>query len=238
MSAGNYFAYAAELLKVNPPHITDQPIIAQMRRIGIEPGKDFDIGKIDPVVQKALGAVPAHAQKLMAWKTPSLARVANYWSMNTDTMGVYGNYYLKRAIVAQLGLGANVPEDAIYPLNLGDEKGKPLDGANKYVIHFDKGDAAGQRLLVDHALRSGRLPGRQHPQPLRGQQLDAVTEQCRRFARPLFPETKAPALKRRSELAAGAGAFQPDHASLCASKPMRSPASEIPLPGNETSRVG
>jgi len=63
----------------------------------------------------------------------------NGWSMNTDTMGVYGNYYLKRAIVAQLGLGANLPEDAIYPINLGDESGKPLDGANKYTIHFDKG---------------------------------------------------------------------------------------------------
>src|SRR5580704_6860411 len=37
------------------------------------------------------------------------ARVANGWSMNTDTMGVYGNYYLKRAIVTQLGLGANLP---------------------------------------------------------------------------------------------------------------------------------
>jgi hypothetical protein len=59
--------------------------------------------------------------------------------MNTDTMGVYGNYYLKRAIVAQVGLGANLPEDAIYPLNLGDETGKPLDGANKYTLHFDKG---------------------------------------------------------------------------------------------------
>ena len=59
--------------------------------------------------------------------------------MNTDTMGVYGNYYLKRAIVAQLGLGANLPEDAIYPLNLFDDTGKPLDGANKYTIHFDKG---------------------------------------------------------------------------------------------------
>ena len=74
----------------------------------------------------------------MKWKVPTLARVVNGWSMNTDTMGVYGNYYLKRAIVAQFGLGANLPEDAIYPMNLGDETGKPLDGANKYTIHFDK----------------------------------------------------------------------------------------------------
>jgi hypothetical protein len=76
----------------------------------------------------------------MAWKVPTLARVVNGWSMNTDTMGVYGNYYLKRAIVAQLGLGANLPEDAIYPVNLADESGRPLDGANKYTLHFDKGD--------------------------------------------------------------------------------------------------
>ena len=91
------------------------------------------------MVRKALEDAPEAAQQLMAWKVPTIARVANYWSMNTDTMGVYGNYYLKRAIVAQLGLGANLPEDAIYPLNLADETGKPLDGANKYTIHFDKG---------------------------------------------------------------------------------------------------
>jgi hypothetical protein len=34
--------------------------------------------------------------------------------MNTDTMGVYGNYFLKRAIFAYIGLGANLPEDAIW----------------------------------------------------------------------------------------------------------------------------
>src|SRR3979411_733356 len=78
-------------------------------------------------------------QKLMDWKLPTIARVVHGWSMNTDTMGVYGNYYLKRAIVTRLGLGANLPEDAIYPLNLADETGKPLDGSNKYTIHVDKG---------------------------------------------------------------------------------------------------
>ena len=138
LPASAYFAYAAELLKLHPPHSTDQPVIAQMKRIGIEPGKSFEISKLDPAVRKGVEAAPAEAQELMKWKVTTVARVANYWSMNTDTMGVYGNYYLKRAIVAQLGLGANLPEDAIYPLNLADETGKPLDGANGYTIHFAK----------------------------------------------------------------------------------------------------
>ena len=139
MPAAKYFIYAAELLKLHPPHITDEPIIAQMKQIGIEPGKSLDFNKLDPTVKKALENAPEAAQQLMQWKIPTLARLANGWSMNTDTMGVYGNYYLKRAIVTQVGLGANLPEDAIYPLNLFDDTGKPLDGANKYTIHFDKG---------------------------------------------------------------------------------------------------
>ena len=138
MPAAEYFTYAAELLKLHPPHITDQPILAQMKRIGIEPGKSFDFNRLDPAIQEALASAPAAAQKLMAWKLATLARVANGWSMNTDTMGVYGNYYLKRAIITQQGLGANLPEDAIYPLNLFDDGGQPLDGANKYTIHFEK----------------------------------------------------------------------------------------------------
>jgi len=138
MEAGKYFAYAAELLKLQPPHLTDQPIIAQLERLGFEVGKSFNLDTADPAVKKGLESAPADAQKLMAWKLPTIARVANGWSMNTDTMGIYGNYYLKRAMIAQAGLGANLPQDAIYPLNLGDNEGKPLDGANDYTIHFAK----------------------------------------------------------------------------------------------------
>ena len=141
MPAGKFFAYGAEILKSQPPHITDQPILARMRRIGIERGESFDIDKVDPAIKSALETAPEDAQKLMAWKVNSLARVVNGWSMNTDAMGVYGNYYLKRAIITQLGLGANLPEDAIYPINLADKSGKPLDGASAYTLHFEKGAA-------------------------------------------------------------------------------------------------
>jgi hypothetical protein len=139
MPTDKFFAYAAELLGINPAHATDQPMIAQLKKIGIEPGQSFDVDKADPAIRNGLANAAGDAQKLMAWKVPTLAPVVNGWSMNTNTMGVYGNYYLKRAIIAQQGLGANLPEDAIYPLNLADEAGKPLDGAKKYTLHFAKG---------------------------------------------------------------------------------------------------
>lgn len=71
-------------------------------------------------------------------KLPTLAKMVNGWQMNTNTMGVYGNFYLKRSIIAMAGLGANQPEDAVYPLNLADGDGKPARAENNYVLHFDK----------------------------------------------------------------------------------------------------
>jgi hypothetical protein len=140
MTAAKYFAYAADLMAVNPPHATDWSILARMKRIGIEPGKPFDLAKADPAVRAALERVPADGLKAMQAKLPTLARVVNGWQMNTDTMGVYGNYYLKRAIVAMAGLGANQPEDAVYPLSMADADGKPVKGENKYVLHFSKAE--------------------------------------------------------------------------------------------------
>jgi len=135
MPAAQYFRYGAELMKVNPPHPTDWSTLARMKRIGLEPGKSFDPTKVSA---DALSKGAAAGLKLMREKIPSLARVANGWQMNTDTMGVYGNFYLKRAIVALVGLGANQPEDAIYPLNIADAEGKPVVAENRYVLHFNK----------------------------------------------------------------------------------------------------
>ena len=161
-----------------------------------------------------------------------MARVANGWSMNTDTMGVYGNYYLKRAIVTPVGLGANLPEDAIYPLNLADDTGKPLDGANKYTIHFDKGATPPVNAFWSITLYDDDgFQVANTPQPLRRQQLDALQVQRRRLARSLFPE-REPRQGQGSELAARAeGAVQPDHAPLraevrCADRQMEPAAGD------------
>jgi hypothetical protein len=135
MPALDYFKYGAELMKKNPPHATDWSIIARMMRIGLEPGTIFNGSKVSA---DALSKGAAAGLKLMQDKIPTIARVTNGWAMNTDTMGVYGNYYLKRAIVALVGLGANQVDDAIYPLNVSDADGKPVMAENKYVMHFTK----------------------------------------------------------------------------------------------------
>ncbi|MGB2630240.1 MAG: DUF1254 domain-containing protein [Candidatus Omnitrophota bacterium] len=140
MPALAYFQYASEIMKVNPPHITDQAMLARMRRIGIEAGKSFHSGEANPGVRKALENAKTQGLKTMNAKSQTLARIVNGWQISTDTMGVYGNYYLKRAIIAMVGLGANPPEDAIYPMTEVDSEGKPLTGANDYVLHFDKKD--------------------------------------------------------------------------------------------------
>jgi hypothetical protein len=140
MPAAKYFAYAAELMKLHPPHLTDWSTIARMKRIGLEPGKSFDLAKAAPAVQKGLERAAADGLKGMVTKLPTLAPVINGWQMNINTMGVYGDYYLKRAIVSMVGLGANQPEDAIYPMCIGDSNGKPLLGEKKYQLHFAKNE--------------------------------------------------------------------------------------------------
>jgi hypothetical protein len=134
MTPDAYFAYAAELLKVNAPHPTDQPQLARMKRLGFDVGRSFDPANVDPLIRQALQTAPAAGEKALLAEWPRVGHKANGWVMNTDS-GVYGANYLKRATVAKFEIGMNLPEDAIYP----DTADSPLDGSNKYVIHFEQG---------------------------------------------------------------------------------------------------
>jgi hypothetical protein len=138
MAARDYFELAAELLAKHPPHLTDWSTLARIRRIGLIAGAAFDYDALDGDARKALDAAPAEAAALMEAALPRVARIVNGWRMTTEGMGVYGNDYLKRAIITMTGLGANQPEDAIYPLNVADADGRPLDGDHDYVMRFER----------------------------------------------------------------------------------------------------
>ncbi len=137
MSGVDFFTYASAPLAANPPHATDHDVLARIAGIGIEPGAAFDPGRLAAGELDELEAGVADAKRKIPAALRRFGTAANGWMMNTETMGVYGNLYLKRALVTQVGLGANPAEDAIYPLLVADADGAPTDGGNDYVIHFD-----------------------------------------------------------------------------------------------------
>lgn len=138
MPAKRYFTYAAELMKLHTPHLTDGSILMRMKRIGLEPGKDLNFDKLTPEVQKAFADGAAQGLKLMQTVAASQRNAVNGWVNPTAGIGVYGNEYLQRAVIAMIGLGANPAEDAVYPTNLADADGKPVMGDQRYVMHFAK----------------------------------------------------------------------------------------------------
>jgi hypothetical protein len=139
MEAGAYFKLLATLLKDNPPTVADAPMVAQMAEIGLVPGKDWDISALAPTVAKGLAKAPKAAlAKLMAYE-PNAGRIVNGWLI-TRPSGVYGTNYLHRAVLNWQGPGWLLPEDSVYPLAKVDGEGTPLNGSNRYVLHFAKGE--------------------------------------------------------------------------------------------------
>jgi hypothetical protein len=136
MTPAAYFAYGAELMKDNPPHLTDWSIDARMKRIGLVAGESFDAGKADADIL-ARGAVSG--LKLMQDRAATLFHLVDGWYVVTEGVGVYGNDYLRRAVYPMLlGVGGNQPEDSIYPFVSADADGRPVTGDHRYVMHFDR----------------------------------------------------------------------------------------------------
>ena len=140
MSGEEFFTYAAELMKIHPPHITDHDMVFRMATIGLVPGASFDVNALSPEAQEAIEAAPAVALERMKKNVNIIGDIENGWLISTSGMGVYGNDYFKRAVVALIGLGANPAEDAVYPVAVADADGQPLTGDKRYVLHFDAGE--------------------------------------------------------------------------------------------------
>ncbi|MFO1023107.1 MAG: DUF1254 domain-containing protein, partial [Planctomycetales bacterium] len=130
-----YFTLLAALMKQNPPAEADAPILEKLAKIGLVPGQEFDPLKLPNAAAKK---IPLAAQQQIMGHFKQGGVDLNGWIFTTKA-GIYGTDYLQRAFITAIGLGANRPQDAVYPTSNVDAEGKPYNGANNYVVHFPKG---------------------------------------------------------------------------------------------------
>ena len=135
-----FFEELRVALKNNPPPKGEEALMAVFDAIGLGDNETPYGSGINPIMADGLGRAIKDGDLIVksAWKNANGTKT-NGWVYPTD-IGTYGYDYLTRAAVAEGGLGANVPAEAIYAKAQADENGKPLSGTGKYVMHFARGN--------------------------------------------------------------------------------------------------
>ncbi len=138
IDVNTFFNMMAMLMKTNPAAPEDMLTVEKFTKIGLIPGQEFDLQRFDP---KTIAAIESGSKNGLAKIKSNVANLGtdeNGWQKTLD-LGSYGINYLDRASVAFMGLGANLSEDAIYPMAYVDSERNQLNGDNKYVLHFPDG---------------------------------------------------------------------------------------------------
>jgi len=134
LSATEFFTLLADLMKRNPPAHADAPALKRFQAIGLDAGKSFGGESADSRWDQRL---PQLSFDRIMLHLASLKR-QNGWIFTTQT-GVYGTDYLQRALITAVGLGANRPQDAVYPLSQRASLIEAYDGAHDFTLRFEKG---------------------------------------------------------------------------------------------------
>ncbi|MGZ4904692.1 MAG: DUF1254 domain-containing protein, partial [Halobacteriota archaeon] len=132
-----FYGGMATLMVANPPHSADTPVIDQLARIGIVPGKPFDWNDLNATMQNAIaqGYHDGIAQVNAAAANWPGVSVVDGWVM-AHNAGDYGTNYTLRAGMANASPLYNLPQDALYAQSKTNATGVPYSGANDYVLHF------------------------------------------------------------------------------------------------------
>jgi hypothetical protein len=137
MDGATFFSRLNTLMRSNPPALADAAAMERFAPLGVGPGwplaSDASGSAFDVGARNALAKIIDESAK-------SHGRVVNGWDLAPPNTGRFGTEYLLRAVVAMTGLGANLPEDAVYPHTTRDSEGRPLSGTKKYVVRFRRGE--------------------------------------------------------------------------------------------------
>jgi len=172
------FAEANRLLAEDPPPVTDLAMLQRIAPLGIGPDATFKPDAFSDSEREQIAAGVADARALVT--DPRNRGVAvQGWYYPGPTLGVWGQDYGARAVVAHTGLAALPRDEAMYMRPAGDDGNAIYDGRKMWRIHFAPGQlppvsgfwsltmyertADGQSFFTDNALKryaiGNRTPG-------------------------------------------------------------------------------
>jgi hypothetical protein len=125
----------------NPPPSGDDAILSELVEIGVSPAPDDQINfNLLPRLQQTAVLVGERLAELdIRFKNYTVGSLKNGWLYNLgENFGNWGDDYLLRSLIARGGLGANINEEAVYPLRVIDRRFQLLDADRDYRITFEK----------------------------------------------------------------------------------------------------
>ncbi len=132
LSTAAFFERLFQLMVDNPPAAEDAPLLSRLANAGLQPGPNVQLSRLNEL-SFSIGRWLAN-QKIK--NVLSAKNTEGTWRTPPLNLGQYGTDYNTRAVVAMVGLGANLPEDALYPNTASDGQGQTLNGKHRYRIHF------------------------------------------------------------------------------------------------------
>ena len=130
--APDYFADVAELMASNPPRAADRPFLGWTKRLGADGQKSLSPeqwAEVEEGVAQARALVKSYA---------GTASYVQGWSYPKANLGLFGQEYAYRAIVALVGLAALIPQEAMYMSPASPDGTGEFTGDSVYRLSLPK----------------------------------------------------------------------------------------------------
>jgi len=136
LGGDDYFKVVSILMCRNPALLPqDARALQRYEALGFKPCRVFD----PPTA--ALAAIRQAPRTVYDGfrNSGAMGDVYNGWRVMVTGLGSYGTQYKLRAAIAYAAIGANLPEDAVYPDTCSTSDGVQLDGSKSYSMTFASG---------------------------------------------------------------------------------------------------
>jgi hypothetical protein len=138
-----FFDQLGTALAQNPPPKRDDPILRELRQVGVGVGLHPSQEHLSADVLAGLAAAADNGYNDVFTLRTGIAAASvakhNGWFVPPFINGAFGTNYDYRAVVALFGIAANRPQEALYIIGVTSAGSGFLNGAHDYLLHFPAG---------------------------------------------------------------------------------------------------